>query len=132
MATSQRPVAHPIQKNSIQHRRQKKLKAYDLSALSELLSDPELKTPRKPEPQPVKVSPTSRQKILLREVQQFAAVLNNPLFQSDPKSAIHQHLRNTLPIVEEQPKKKVNTNGSKKKNKKKSKASSSGVISMDT
>ncbi|MED6144614.1 hypothetical protein PIB30_017348 [Stylosanthes scabra] len=119
-------------KNSKQQRRQKKLKAYDLSALSELLPDPELKAPRKPDLRPVKVKPTSRQKILLREVQQFSAVLNNPLFQLDPKSAIHQHLRSTLPIVEEQqPKKKVNKNGSKKKKNKKSKASSSGVMSME-
>ncbi|KAL1296052.1 hypothetical protein HN51_056823 [Arachis hypogaea] len=117
-------------KNSKQQRRQKKkLKAYDLSALTEFLPDPEPKTPRKPDLQDVKVNCKSRRKILLREVQQFSAVLNNPDFKSDPVSAMNKHLRSTLPVKEEQrPKKKVNKNGSKKK---KSKASSTGLMSMD-
>nr|ACN78497.1 putative reverse transcriptase [Arachis hypogaea] len=117
-------------KNSKQQRRQKKkLKAYDLSALSEFLPDPEPKAPRKPAPQDVKVNCKSRQKIL-REVQQFCAVLNNPDFKTNPRSAMNEHLRSTLPVAEEQrPKKKVNKNGSKKK--KKSKASSTGLMSMD-
>ncbi|RYR37253.1 hypothetical protein Ahy_A09g042169 [Arachis hypogaea] len=118
-------------KNSKQQRRQKKkLKAYDLSALSEFLPDPEPKAPRKPGPQDVKVNCKSRRKILLREVQQFSAVLNNPDFKTNPRSAMNEHLRSTLPVAEEQrPKKKVNKNGSKKK--KKSKASSTGLMSMD-
>ncbi|KAI4298497.1 hypothetical protein L6164_032048 [Bauhinia variegata] len=111
-------------KNKRQRSRQKKLKAYDLSSVSDFL--PELKTPRQAAPQDdFKLSCKSRQKLIFKEGKQLLQVLNHPAFQSDPLSAIHQHLQNTQPVVEEQeqPKKKVNKNGSKKKKEKKPKAS---------
>ncbi|KAI4295690.1 hypothetical protein L6164_035707 [Bauhinia variegata] len=111
-------------KNKKQGSRQKKLKAYDLSSLSEFL--PELKTSRQTAPQDdLKLSCKSRQKLISKEGKQLFQVLNHSAFQSDPLSAIYQHLQNTQPVVEEQEqsKKKVNKNGSRKKKEKKSKAS---------
>lgn len=66
--------------------------------------------------------------IRLRERDRVSAVLKDPCFQADPLSAIQHYLQKTQPVVEEQPKKKVNKNGSKKK--KKSKAST-GLQSME-
>lgn len=65
----------------------------------------------------------------LKETNQLKAVLNHPAFQSDPLAAIHQHLLNTQPVIDEKPKKKNESGGKKKKNKK-SKASA-GSESMD-
>ncbi|XP_052484641.1 uncharacterized protein LOC105795223 isoform X4 [Gossypium raimondii] len=93
--------------------RQKKLKAYDLSALSEFL--PELKAPRAND---FKLNCKSR----LKEGKQLSAVLEHPAFQADPLAAIHQHLQNTQPVLDEKPKKKKNQNGGRKKKSKKSKA----------
>ncbi|TYJ44191.1 hypothetical protein E1A91_A03G205700v1 [Gossypium mustelinum] len=99
--------------------RQKKLKAYDLSALSEFL--PELKAPRAND---FKLNCKSRQQLILKEGNQLSAVLEHPAFQADPLAAIHQHLQNTQPALDEKPKKK-NQNGGRKKKSKKSKALSS-------
>ncbi|GMJ12838.1 hypothetical protein HRI_004953000 [Hibiscus trionum] len=113
-----------IRKKKLQSR-QKKLKAYDLSALSEFL--PELKASNQPTPaNDFKLSCKSR----LKEGKQLNAVLEHPAFQADPLAAIHQHLQNTQPVADEKPKKKANKNGGKKKKNKKSKASS-GSQSMD-
>ncbi|EXC17278.1 hypothetical protein L484_027465 [Morus notabilis] len=98
--------------------RQKKLKAYNLSSLSEFL--PDVKAPRQPTPKKLKLDCKSRQKLILKETNQLKAVLNHPAFQSDPLAAIHQHLLNTQPVIDEKPKKKN----------KKSKASA-GPESMD-
>ncbi|XP_017632080.1 uncharacterized protein LOC108474611 isoform X2 [Gossypium arboreum] len=100
--------------------RQKKLKAYDLSALSEFL--PELKAPRAND---FKLNCKSRQQLILKEGNQLSAVLEHPAFQADPLAAIHQHLQNTQPALDEKPKKKKNQNGGRKKKSKKSKALSS-------
>ncbi|XP_012480203.1 uncharacterized protein LOC105795223 isoform X2 [Gossypium raimondii] len=97
--------------------RQKKLKAYDLSALSEFL--PELKAPRAND---FKLNCKSRQQLILKEGKQLSAVLEHPAFQADPLAAIHQHLQNTQPVLDEKPKKKKNQNGGRKKKSKKSKA----------
>ncbi|TKY50964.1 hypothetical protein E2542_SST22471 [Spatholobus suberectus] len=117
-------------KKSKQQRRQnKKLKAYNLSSLLESL--PEVEASQKPSRKDdFKLNCKSRQKLVLKERDRISAVLKDPNFQADPLSAIHQHLQNRQqPVVEEQPKKRVNKNGSKKKKKKKSKAST-GLQSM--
>ncbi|KAG4967735.1 hypothetical protein JHK87_033386 [Glycine soja] len=113
-------------KKSKQQRRQKKLKAYNLSSLLESL--PEVKASKKPGcANDSKLTCKSRQMLVLTERDRISAVLNDPNFQADPLSAIHQYIQNKQPVVEEQPKKKVNKNGSRKK---KSKAST-GLQSME-
>ncbi|KAI9122872.1 hypothetical protein K1719_005761 [Acacia pycnantha] len=100
------------EKSRNQRRRQKKLKAYDLSALCESL--PELKAPQQPADN-LKLNCKSRKKILVKEQARFLQNLSDPSFQTDPLSAIHQRLLTTQPVVEEQPKIKVNKNGSTKR-----------------
>ena len=58
----------------------------------------------------------------VKEQARFLQNLSDPSFQTDPLSAIHQRLLTTQPVVEEQPKKKVNKNGSTKRKDKKLKA----------
>ncbi|XP_065870997.1 uncharacterized protein [Euphorbia lathyris] len=116
-----------IKKNKLRSR-QKKLKAYDLSSLTEFL--PEITAPQ--QPTPFKLNCKSRQKLLLKESKQLSTVLNHPAFQSDPLEAIHQHLQNTQPPADEKPKKKLkNKNGSKKRKMKKKPSASNGPESMD-
>ncbi|GAB4838738.1 hypothetical protein Ancab_028281 [Ancistrocladus abbreviatus] len=117
-----------IRKSKTVRRREKKLRAYDLSELAEFL--PELKQPTQPAP-PAKfeLNSKSRQKLVLKEGKQLMTVLNHPAFQSDPLAAIHQHLQYTQPDVEKKPAKKRNEDGKKKKNKKSK--SSSGPRAMD-
>uniref|UniRef100_A0A804MJP6 Ribosome biogenesis protein slx9-like n=1 Tax=Zea mays TaxID=4577 RepID=A0A804MJP6_MAIZE len=80
------------QKNT-RSRRQKKLKAYDLSALSESLLEPGAPK-QKPE---AKLNCKSRQTFVLREAAHLKAVLVKMQFQLDPFVAIHQHLLATQP-----------------------------------
>ncbi|XP_075673276.1 uncharacterized protein LOC142642745 [Castanea sativa] len=103
--------------------RQKKLKVYDLSTLSDFL--PDLKTPRQPTPPTDELKPNckSMKKLILNEGKQLSTVLNHPAFQLDPLAAIHQHLQSTQPVIDEKPKKKKNKNGGRKIKAKKSKAS---------
>ncbi|XP_044490598.1 uncharacterized protein LOC123214709 [Mangifera indica] len=109
--------------------RQKKLKAYDLSTLSEFL--PELKSSQQPAATAdLKLNCKSRQKMILKEQKQLSTVLNHPAFQVDPLAAIHQHLESTQPVSEEKPKKKTNKTARKKKKGDRSKTSS-GPKSMD-
>ncbi|PIA51123.1 hypothetical protein AQUCO_01100155v1 [Aquilegia coerulea] len=99
-----------IQKKNL-NRRQKKLKAYDLTSLNELL--PELKDPGQRE----------------KEGKQLKAVLSNPVFQLDPLAAIHQHLERTQPICPiEKSKKKLSKTG---KNKRKKQKATSAAQAMD-
>ncbi|PRQ19909.1 hypothetical protein RchiOBHm_Chr7g0222441 [Rosa chinensis] len=95
--------------------RQKKLKAYDLSALTEFL--PELKGEQKPTPpSDFKRNCKSMRKLILKEGKQLTTVLNHPAFQSDALAAIHQHLERTQPVREEEkPEKRKNKCGSKKR-----------------
>lgn len=94
--------------------RQKKLKVYNLSTLSESL--PELKAPRQPIPAAdLKLNCKARQKLILKEGKQLSTVLNHPAFQVDPLAAINQHLESTQRVSDEKPKKKMNKNGSKKR-----------------
>ncbi|GMH02853.1 hypothetical protein Nepgr_004692 [Nepenthes gracilis] len=111
-------VKKAIGKDKIVRRRQKKLKAYDLSTLSEFL--PELKDPRPHPPPPSKfeLSCKSRQKLVLKEGKQLMAVLNHPVFQSDPLGAIHQHLQCTQLAIDKKPLKSRIRGGKKKKQKK--------------
>lgn len=105
--------------------RQKKLKAYDLSTLTEFL--PELKASQ--QPKPFKLKSKTRQNLVLKEDNQLRAVFNHPAFQSDPLGAIHQHLQSTQPTVDEKTKRRENKNGNRKR-KQKSKASV-GLQSME-
>ncbi|KAE8718451.1 hypothetical protein F3Y22_tig00110013pilonHSYRG00244 [Hibiscus syriacus] len=43
----------------------------------------------------------------LKEGKQLTAVLEHPAFQVNPLAAIHQHLQNTQPVLDEKPKKKL-------------------------
>uniref|UniRef100_A0A6N2KF30 Uncharacterized protein n=1 Tax=Salix viminalis TaxID=40686 RepID=A0A6N2KF30_SALVM len=68
--------------------RQKKLKAHELSSLTEFL--PELKPPRQSKPaSEFKLNSKSRQKLM----------------RADPLGSIHQHSQSTQPVAEEKPKK---------------------------
>ncbi|XP_055835786.1 uncharacterized protein LOC129904271 [Solanum dulcamara] len=107
--------------------RTKKLKAYDLSTLTEFL--PELKASQQPKPVEFKLKSKTRKNLVLKEGNQLQAVINHPAFQSDPLGAIHQHLQSTQPTVDEKPKIRENKNGNRK-GKKKSKASA-GLQSME-
>ncbi|KAL8223839.1 hypothetical protein R6Q57_019314 [Mikania cordata] len=110
--------------------RQKKLKAYNLSSLSEFL--PDLESFKQVPPADFKVTSKSRQKLVMKEANQLKTVLNNPTFQADPLAAIHQHLQNTQPVSDEKPTRK-NEKGKKikKKSKKKKSKSAAGPQSME-
>ncbi|KAB1208427.1 hypothetical protein CJ030_MR7G022715 [Morella rubra] len=125
--------------------RQKKLKAYDLSSLTEFL--PELKAPRQPTPATeLKLNFAAAVSLCtmllkhvfgnngfiilsLKEGRQLNTVLNHPAFLSDPLAAIHQHIQSTQPVTDEKPKKKANKNGGRKRKGKRSMASD-GTQSM--
>ncbi|KAJ6948932.1 hypothetical protein NC651_003057 [Populus alba x Populus x berolinensis] len=67
--------------------RQKKLKACDLSSLTEFL--PELKPPRQSKPAAeCKLNSKSRQKQILKEGKRLSMVLNHQAFQADPLGSI--------------------------------------------
>ncbi|RLN00723.1 uncharacterized protein C2845_PM06G11040 [Panicum miliaceum] len=112
-----------------QSRRQKKLKAYDLSALSEFLpepAEPEHKTE-------TKLNCKSRQTLVLRESAHLKAVLNNPQFQLDPFAAIHQHLLATQPpeAARKDDAAKHGKDSKDKKRRRKKKSTSSSTQAMD-
>ncbi|KAJ8763454.1 hypothetical protein K2173_002337 [Erythroxylum novogranatense] len=105
-----------ITKKKNLRRRQKKLKAYDLTTLSEFL--PELKDPQKPKEVPeIKLNCKSRKQLILKEGKQLSTVLNHPAFLSDPLGSIHQHLESTQPPQEENKKKAIKDGGKKTKRK---------------
>ncbi|KAL0348337.1 UNVERIFIED_CONTAM: hypothetical protein Sangu_1061500 [Sesamum angustifolium] len=100
--------------------RQKKLKAYDLSSLSEYL--PELKSSQNSGPAKFKLNSKTRNSLVLKESNQLKTVINHPVFHSDPLGAIYQHLQNTQPATDDKPKRK-DSKTRKKTKKKKSNAS---------
>ncbi|KAL6964040.1 hypothetical protein U1Q18_035093 [Sarracenia purpurea var. burkii] len=109
--------------------RTKKLKAYNLSSLSDFL--PNLKAPRQTTPPEFKLDKKSRQNlVLMKEANQLWTVLNHPAFQSDPLASIHQHLRSTQPVTYEKPETKNMKRGKKAAKRKKPKTSS-GSQSME-
>ncbi|XP_017219125.1 uncharacterized protein LOC108196375 isoform X7 [Daucus carota subsp. sativus] len=103
--------------------RQRKLKAYDLSALSEFLPD-EKKETKLQTAVDFKLTCKSRQTLVLKEGKQLNNVLNHPAVKADPLGAIHQHLQNTQPLTDVKQIKKPKKVGKKKAKGKKSKASS--------
>ncbi|KAG8645589.1 ribosome biogenesis protein slx9 [Manihot esculenta] len=103
--------------------RQKKLKAYDLSTLTEFLPELDSQKQQSTPAAEFKLNCKTRQKLILKEGKQLNTVLNHPVFQSDPLEAIHQHLQSTQPVMDEKPKKKVTKNGGKKVKGKKAKVS---------
>ncbi|XP_073043816.1 uncharacterized protein [Primulina eburnea] len=92
--------------------RQKKIKAYDMSSLSEYL--PELKAPRESRPTEFKLNSKRRNSLVLKESNQLKTVINHPYFQSDPLGTIFQHLLNTQPATDEKPKRRDSKTGKKK------------------
>ncbi|KAK9287071.1 hypothetical protein L1049_015480 [Liquidambar formosana] len=109
--------------------RQKKLKVYDLSTLSEFL--PEFKAQQQPTPATeLKLNSKTRKKLVAKEGKQLRTVLNHPTFKLDPLAAIHQHLASTQPVTVENREKKLSKNRKKKVKGKKSKTSP-GPQSMD-
>ncbi|CAL5329315.1 unnamed protein product [Camellia sinensis] len=109
--------------------RKKKLKAYDLTTLSEFL--PDLKAPMQPAPTEFKLNSKSRQNLVLKEANQLKTVLDHPAFQSDPLAAIHQHLQSTQPVTDVTPGRKNVKSERKKKAKKKKPKISAGPQSME-
>lgn len=103
--------------------RQKKLKAYDFSSLTECLS--EFKASSSSEPAELKLNCKRRKDLVLKESSKLKMVINNPVYQSDPLAAIYQHLQMTQPAVENKPKRKDGKPRKSKAKKKKSKATES-------
>ncbi|KAK1319116.1 hypothetical protein QJS10_CPB04g00947 [Acorus calamus] len=114
-----------ITKKNKARSRQKKVKAYDLSSLSEFLPslDALQKPPRQTE---FKLNSKSRKRLVVKEAHQLKAVLNNKTFKLDPLAAIHQHLQATQPaeVVSRQKKTVKTAKKSKKKTVKSSAAQS--------
>uniref|UniRef100_A0A804U9L1 Ribosome biogenesis protein SLX9 n=1 Tax=Zea mays TaxID=4577 RepID=A0A804U9L1_MAIZE len=117
---------NPEQKNT-RSRRQKKLKAYDLSALSESLSEPGAPK-QKPE---AKLNCKSRQTLVLREAAHLKAVLGKMQFQLDPFAAIHQHLLATQPPAAAKGDAVKEGKDSKNKKRRRKKGASSSSQAMD-
>uniref|UniRef100_A0A0E0ML14 Ribosome biogenesis protein slx9-like n=1 Tax=Oryza punctata TaxID=4537 RepID=A0A0E0ML14_ORYPU len=121
-----------ISKKSKQRSRKKKLKAYDLSTLSEFLPE----TDATKQHTEAKLNCKSKQALVQREAAQLNAVLTNPQFQLDPFAAIHQHLLSTQTSSA---RKESNSakhgkdpkDRKRKKNKKKKKNASSASEAMD-
>ncbi|EAZ20110.1 hypothetical protein OsJ_35705 [Oryza sativa Japonica Group] len=118
-----------FQIKSKQRSRQKKLKAYDLSMLSEFLPETDASNLHTE----AKLNCKSKQALVQREAAQLNAVLTNPQFQLDPFAAIHQHLLSTQP-----PSARKESNSAKhgkdpkdKKRKNKKKNASSASEAMD-
>ncbi|XP_006664463.2 putative ribosome biogenesis protein slx9-like [Oryza brachyantha] len=82
-----------ISKKTKQRNHKKKLKAYDLSSLSEFLPE----TDASKQQSEAKLNCKSKQALVQREAAQLKAVLTNPQFQLNPFAAIHQHLLSTQP-----------------------------------
>ncbi|KAG9456883.1 hypothetical protein H6P81_001391 [Aristolochia fimbriata] len=123
-------VKKGISKKNKLRTRQKKLKAYDLSTLSEFL--PDVKSVRSPpQDSDLKLNCKSRRRILEKESAILEAVLSHPVFKSDPISAIHQHLQSTQPpSVNDNQVKRTSKTDKKKGKKKHSSASSSQSMEM--
>ncbi|XP_047972523.1 uncharacterized protein LOC125215212 [Salvia hispanica] len=99
--------------------RQKKLKAYDLTSLTECL--PELKAPSASVPVELKLNCKRRNDLVVKESNKLKMVINHPVYQSDPLAAIYQHLQTTQPAPDKKPKKKDGKSRKSKTKKKKSK-----------
>ncbi|CAA6656484.1 unnamed protein product [Spirodela intermedia] len=118
-----------ISKKKRTRSRQKKLKAYDLSALSATLPDENSPPPQQDGPTAkLKFNCKSRTKLVEREGKQLQAVFSHPAFQSDPVAAIRQHLESTQPLVSKPAKK----DGEGKRSTRKRRQRSTGVKSMET
>ncbi|ONM58885.1 hypothetical protein ZEAMMB73_Zm00001d021855 [Zea mays] len=100
---------------------QKKLKAYDLSALSESLL----------EPGAPKQKPEAKLNCKLREAAHLKAVLVKMQFQLDPFAAIHQHLLATQPPAAAKGDAVKQGKDSKNKKRRRKKGASSSSQAMD-
>lgn len=101
----------------------------DLSCLAETL--PSFREPKSVAAS-TKLNCKSRQKLVVKETKQLAAVLAHPVFHSDPFSAIQQHLENTLgPQINTEAKSKRVNKGKISKKKKKRPQSTVTVQAMD-
>ncbi|XP_020593909.1 putative ribosome biogenesis protein slx9-like [Phalaenopsis equestris] len=125
-AVSSLSAKKTISKKKRLRSRQKKLRAYDLSALSDFLPDEALQKSSK---SPVfKLNCKNRQKLVEIESELLRSVHRHPAFQADPIAAIQQHLEQTQPpsSAEEKGDKK-----SKKDNKDKRKKRSNYAIAQN-
>ncbi|KAL4588685.1 hypothetical protein LXL04_001580 [Taraxacum kok-saghyz] len=119
-----------IKKKKKLRSRQKKLKAYNLSSLLDVL--PDVKPSKEPTPSDFKVTSKSRQKLVMKESNQMKTVLNDPVYKADPLAALHQHLQSTQPVIEKPARKSESgKNGKKKKKIKKKKKGSNASQSME-
>lgn len=59
--------------------------------------------------------------IRIKEGNQLGRVLSHPVFQSDPLAAIHQHLRSTQPVTDDDKQEKKKKKKKSKKARKRSK-----------
>ncbi|KAJ9537901.1 hypothetical protein OSB04_030634 [Centaurea solstitialis] len=117
-----------IKKKKKLRSRQKKLKAYNLSSLAEVL--PDIGPSKQPTPADFKVTTKSRQKLVMKESNQLKTVINDPVFKADPLAALHQHLQSTQPVSDEKPARK-NKTGKKKKKKNKGSKTPTATQSME-
>ncbi|KAJ0965382.1 hypothetical protein J5N97_026520 [Dioscorea zingiberensis] len=107
--------------------RKKKLKAYDLSSLSEFLPDLDA-SQKQTKGTNFKLNSKSRLKLVQKESVQLKAVLNHPTFQADPIAAIHQYLERTQPPADQEKQAGKTKKAKKKGAKKKSSGSEAMVI----
>lgn len=118
--------------NKKRRSRQRKLRAYDLSALSEFLPDLDVFQQPSTDATKLKLNCKSRQKLVQRESAQLKAVLTNPAFQMNPITAIQCHLERTQPpsvAIKDEGKRRPNRPGSVRR---KAKAKKKGAeSSMD-
>ncbi|KAJ4768576.1 hypothetical protein LUZ62_078951 [Rhynchospora pubera] len=125
-------VHNAIEKKSTKKKklrsRQKKLKAYDLSGLSEFLPDLE-SLARTPTVKDEKINCKSRQALVKKEAARMQAVLKDPSFMKDPFEAIHKHLLATQPPMQED--NKSVSKGKKKEKKKRVKKAKSSTQDME-
>lgn len=115
--------------NKKKRSRQRKLRAYDLSVLSEFL--PDLDVSQQPaNATKLKLNCKSRHKLVQRESAQLKAVLNNTIFQMDPITAIQHHLERTQPasvLIKEEGKRPNRPGSVKRKAKAKKKGAPSSM-----
>lgn len=104
-------------------RGRKKSALNNLSVLAEVLpSVNEKSMTAKPHTLPKRNQARARQQLVVNEVKQLSKVLAHPQFKSNPFSAIHQHLVNTLsPLLEDTVKPMDKERSSKKRIKKRTK-----------
>lgn len=108
-------------------RHQKKSALNNLSCLAEVLPSFKESKPKQLH-LPRRNQARARQQLVVSEAQQLSKVLGHPQFKTNPFSAIHEHLVNTLgPVLLEDEGKASKKKGAEKKRKRKKKAKSNDM-----